>query len=282
MSEAWALPAPPAISIPRLPNSPSLAQLHVAGCRSTRHARHQLRARAHSSDRRQGLLALRDIFACARSAPIILHFGRLSAESAREAPTAQKWPDSRFFAQVASAPSAPSASQAPWTTPPPTSRCQACCSAGRLQIPGENLHALRRPSRWFGSLDDQKAVGRRRPVGLMVGRVRGSTPRGGTAGGPLGSSVVGSASCSCRGLLVCVGEQPTARRAPRIAPACFPRVPPAPPSPPPAPPPSPPHLPSFLAVFCLLTVDFLLLFMVAQGASPAPVPVPPTLALPSR
>ena len=165
---------------------------------------------------------------------------------------------------------------------PPTSRCQACCSAGRLQIPGENLHALRRPSRWFGSLDDQKAVGRRRPVGLMVGRVRGSTPRGGTAGGPLGSSVVGSASCSCRGLLVCVGEQPTARRAPRIAPACFPRVPPAPPSSPPAPPPLPLTSPRFWQFFCLLTVDFLLLFMVAQGASPAPVPVPPTLALPSR
>ena len=70
MSEAWAPPAPPAISTPRLPNSPSLEQLHAAGCRSTLHARHQLRARAHSSDRRQGLLALRDIFACPPSAPI--------------------------------------------------------------------------------------------------------------------------------------------------------------------------------------------------------------------
>ena len=85
-----------------------------------------------------------------------LHFGRLSAESAREAPTAQKWQYSRFFAQVASAPSAPSASQAPWTTSRPTSRCQASCSAGRLQITGENLHALRRPSRWLGSLDEEK------------------------------------------------------------------------------------------------------------------------------
>ena len=37
-----------------------------------------------------------------------------------------------------------------------------------------------------------------RPVGLMVGRVRGSTPRGGTAGGALGSSAVGSTSSSCR------------------------------------------------------------------------------------
>ena len=55
MSEAWAPPAPPAISTPRLPNSPSLEQLHAAGCRSTLHARHQLRARAHSSDRPQGL-----------------------------------------------------------------------------------------------------------------------------------------------------------------------------------------------------------------------------------
>ena len=201
---------------------------------------------------------MRDIFACGRSAPIILHFGRLSAESAREAPTAQKWQESRFFAQVASAPSAPSASQAPWTTSRPTSRCQASCSAGRLQITGENLHAIRRPSRWLGSLDEEKSRWPGRPVGLMVGRVRGSTPRGGTAGGPLGSSVVGSSSSSCRGLRGCVGVQPTARRAPRIAPTCFPRVPPAPASSPPAPPPlSPPHLPSFLAVFCLLTVDFL-------------------------
>ena len=37
-----------------------------------------------------------------------------------------------------------------------------------------------------------------RPVGLMVGRVRGSTPRGGTAGGPLGSSAVGSTSSPCQ------------------------------------------------------------------------------------
>ena len=180
---------------------------------------------------------MRDIFACPRSAPIILHFGRASAESAREAPTAQKWQESRFFAQVASAPSAPSASQAPWTTSPPTSRCQACCSAGRLQITGENLHAIRRPSRWLGSLDEEKSRWPGRPVGLMVGRVRGSTPRGGTAVGPLGSSVVGSSSSSCRGLRGCVGVQPTARRAPRIAPTCFPRVPSAPASSPPAPPP---------------------------------------------
>ena len=95
----------------------------------------------------------------------------------------------------------------------------------------------------------KKAVGRCRPVGLMVGRVRGSTPRGGTAVGPLGSSVVGSSSSSCRGLRGCVGVQPTARRAPRIAPACFPRVPPAPPSSPPAPPPLPPTHPRFWQFF---------------------------------
>ena len=187
MSEAWALPAPPAISIPRLPNSPSLAQLHVAGCRSTRHARHQLRSRAHSSDRPQGLLALRDIFACAPSAPIFQTLAgfRLSRRGRRRQLKSgnildflHRWRRHlrhhrlhRHHGQQA----------------PPTSRCQACCSVGRLQIPGENLHALRRPSRWFGSLDDQKAFGRRGPVGLMVGRVRGSTPRGGTAGGPLGS-----------------------------------------------------------------------------------------------
>ena len=116
----------------------------------------------------------------------------------------------------------------------------------------------------------------------MVGRVRGSTPRGGTAGGPLGSSVVGSPSSSCRGPRGCVGEQPTARRAPRIAPACFPRVIPAPPSSPPAPPLLPLTLPSFWQTFCLLNVDFFSFYMVAQGASPVPVPVPPTLALPSR
>ena len=180
---------------------------------------------------------------------------------------------------MASAHSAPSASQAPWTTSPPHLALPGVLRAGRLQIPGENLHALRRPSRWFGSLDDQKAVGRRRPVGLMVGRVRGSTPRGGTAGGPLGSSVVGSPSSSCRGPRGCVGEQPTARRAPRIAPACFPRVIPAPPSSPPAPPLLPLTLPSFWQTFCLLNVDFFSFYMVAQGASPVPVPVPPTLAL---
>ena len=94
---------------------------------------------------------------------------------------------------------------------------------------------------------DEKSRWPGRPVGLMVGRVRGSTPRGGTAGGPLGSSVVGRSSSSCRGLRGCVNEQPTARRAPRIAPACSPRVTPAPPSSPPASPPLPLTLPSFLA-----------------------------------
>ena len=147
---------------------------------------------------------------------------------------------------MASASSAPLVSQASWTTFPLTSRCQACCSAGRLQITGENLHALRRPSRWLGSLDYEKSRWPGRPVGLMVGRVRGWTPRGGTAGGPLGSSVVGSPSSSCRGPRGCVGEQPTAQRAPRIAPACFPRVPTAPPSSPPC---SPPLSPSPPLVF---------------------------------
>ena len=161
----------------------------------------------------------------------------LSAGFLRGGSGAQKWPRSQLFAQAASTSSAPSASQASWTGLCADWRWQACCSTSRLQIAAENQTVLRRPRRWLGSLDEEKSRWPGRPVGLMVGRVRGSTPRGGTAGGPLGFSVVGSSSSSCRGLRGCVGVQPTARRAPRIAPACFPRVPPAPPRSPPAPPP---------------------------------------------
>ena len=50
----------------------------------------------------------------------------------------------------------------------------------------------------------------------------------------------------------------------------------------PCPPLLPLTLPSFWQTFCLLNVDFFSFYMVAQGASPVPVPVPPTLALPSR
>ena len=131
-------------------------------------------------------------------------------------------------------------------SPSPRTARRAAARAGcRLQLKinlpydvhaGELALSANEKSRWPG-----------RPVGLMVGRVRGSTPRGGTAGGALGSSVVGRSSSSCRGLRGCVNEQPTARRAPRIAPACSPRVTPAPPSSPPASPPLPLTLPSFLA-----------------------------------
>ena len=97
---------------------------------------------------------------------------------------AQKWPRSRFFGQVASVLSAPSASQAPWTSLCADWRGQACCSAGRrhssAQIRVAPLLALVFVSTcavsctcWLGP-----------PGGQMVVRGRGSIPRGRAAAGP--------------------------------------------------------------------------------------------------
>ena len=67
-----------------------------------------------------------------------------------------------------------------------------------------------------------------RPVGLMAGRVRGSTPRGGRRSGPLGSAVVAWTRTSCRRQPPPPGEPLTAPRAPASPSPAFPRVRPAP------------------------------------------------------
>ena len=74
----------------------------------------------------------------------------------------------------------------------------------------------RKLTRWSG-----------RPVGLMVGRVRGSTPRGGTAMGPLGPAAVGAMSSSSRHHPPHSGEQPPCPRATLLALPSYPCIPPA-------------------------------------------------------
>ena len=67
----------------------------------------------------------------------------------------------------------------------PTSRCQACCSAGRLQITGENPHAHVVRAGGLARLTNEKKPLAGPPyLPDMVGRAWGSTPLGGTAVGP--------------------------------------------------------------------------------------------------
>ena len=109
-------------------------------------------------------------------------------------------PSPRTFARSPRNPS-------PWTI---LTACVGC--------PGGPFSRLRRDfTRWPG-----------RPVVLLVGRVRGSTPRGGAAvSEPLCSAAVATTSSLCQRRPPRVGEQPPAPRAMHIAPPSCPRVPPA-------------------------------------------------------